>query len=535
MGDKKISENFIDELRIEGIDYKGFGIIPKLLMLDTDLTIEAKGIGAYFYSYAGSGNTAFPGRDKIVHDLGISKDTYYKHLSLLKEQGYLKVEKQHAHGGYGKGFDKNIYTLITNPKKLATQIEGSDILSYTGIKKGGFGTIAKAVMTDDRLSIKEKALYAYYCSFAGAGEVANPKKDDILYHLNVSHNSYNKYLSKLIELDFLIRVQRKTNGTFGVCDIYINSFPGKEFEIPEDSPCTKISDTQIKDKQTDIKGMPSTKFSDIQNPDSQFSDEQNQDAINNNKKINSFKNNQSYNQGAPAPDSDGVIENLLDFDFSLLEQGIPEEWLHNRKLISKAVKYLNDYDRLSDISEWGNDVKGELYKIYVNSLIDMLSTKKVMTLTGDSVTAEDVNELYRSFIQPCGEPEYIDTLMDYAVNSFIEGAKKTQVKNTLGYMKANIWTVLKQGDTSISAIIHDCPDMAKTVVIEKELSIKEKVKRNPEISSQLSFFIEDYRDYKERGSKRVFETEKKIKELLKENGIDEDALYKEILPGYELG
>ena len=34
MGDKKISENFIDELRIEGIDYKGFGIIPKLLMLD---------------------------------------------------------------------------------------------------------------------------------------------------------------------------------------------------------------------------------------------------------------------------------------------------------------------------------------------------------------------------------------------------------------------------------------------------------------------------------------------------------------------
>ena len=108
MGDKKISENFIDELRIEGIDYKGFGIIPKLLMLDTDLTIEAKGIGAYFYSYAGSGTIAFPGRDKIVHDLGISKDTYYKHLNLLKEQGYLKVEKQHSHGGYGKGFDKNI-------------------------------------------------------------------------------------------------------------------------------------------------------------------------------------------------------------------------------------------------------------------------------------------------------------------------------------------------------------------------------------------------------------------------------------------
>jgi hypothetical protein len=58
MGDNVIKLDFIDELRIEGIKYKGYGVLPKYVMIDPDLTIEAKGIYAYFCSYAGSGNTA---------------------------------------------------------------------------------------------------------------------------------------------------------------------------------------------------------------------------------------------------------------------------------------------------------------------------------------------------------------------------------------------------------------------------------------------------------------------------------------------
>lgn len=43
-----IKLDFIDELRIEGIKYKGYGVLPKYVMIDPDLTIEAKGIYAYF-------------------------------------------------------------------------------------------------------------------------------------------------------------------------------------------------------------------------------------------------------------------------------------------------------------------------------------------------------------------------------------------------------------------------------------------------------------------------------------------------------
>ena len=97
-----------DILQVQGINEKGFGIIPKLAMQDRRLTLQAKAIYSYFCSYAGAGKTAFPGRNKIIYDLGISKDNYYKHLKLLKQYGYIKVEQEKNTDGQ---FKKNIYTL----------------------------------------------------------------------------------------------------------------------------------------------------------------------------------------------------------------------------------------------------------------------------------------------------------------------------------------------------------------------------------------------------------------------------------------
>lgn len=68
--------SFGDQLKVEGINFKGFGILPKYVMLDPDLSIEAKTIYAYFCSFAGNGSATFPGRDKILSDLPMSKDAY---------------------------------------------------------------------------------------------------------------------------------------------------------------------------------------------------------------------------------------------------------------------------------------------------------------------------------------------------------------------------------------------------------------------------------------------------------------------------
>lgn len=96
-----------DQLKLEGVDKKGYGKIPKMVMKDEQLTIEAKAIYAYFASYAGGGETAFPSIGLICYDLGISENRLFKHRKLLVERGYLSIEREQQE----KGWSKNIYTL----------------------------------------------------------------------------------------------------------------------------------------------------------------------------------------------------------------------------------------------------------------------------------------------------------------------------------------------------------------------------------------------------------------------------------------
>lgn len=48
---------------------KGYGIIPKLVMLEGSLSIDAKALYAYFCAYAGSEFSCYPPRGQILDDL----------------------------------------------------------------------------------------------------------------------------------------------------------------------------------------------------------------------------------------------------------------------------------------------------------------------------------------------------------------------------------------------------------------------------------------------------------------------------------
>lgn len=108
-----------DVLQVEGINSKGFGTIPKLVMQDRRLTIQAKAIYAYFCSYAGAGRTAFPSRSKILYDLDIGKKAYYRHFNLLKKHGYIKCHQERSNGR----FIKNIYVLSVEVSLPCTPFE----------------------------------------------------------------------------------------------------------------------------------------------------------------------------------------------------------------------------------------------------------------------------------------------------------------------------------------------------------------------------------------------------------------------------
>lgn len=106
-------ERINDLLRVEGIMSQGFGLSPKIVMRDQRLTIEAKAIYSYIVSFAGGGNQSFPGRDMMVEELGISVKRYYKHLQLLIDCDYLRIEREKGENGM---FGRNIYTIVANPE-----------------------------------------------------------------------------------------------------------------------------------------------------------------------------------------------------------------------------------------------------------------------------------------------------------------------------------------------------------------------------------------------------------------------------------
>ena len=99
-----------DMLVMDNVKAKGFGTVPKLMMLDRRLTAQAKAIYAYFASFAGAGTTAFPRRSTIARELKISEKSYYPHFKLLLDTGYISVESTRKNGKY----DVSIYHLSDN-------------------------------------------------------------------------------------------------------------------------------------------------------------------------------------------------------------------------------------------------------------------------------------------------------------------------------------------------------------------------------------------------------------------------------------
>ena len=219
---------FPDMLRIKGVMAKGYGIICKFPMTDPDLKVTAKTIYAYLCAYIGNGTTAFPSVSQIIDHLQISKDSYYKGMKQLKEQGYITVKKKTVSNGQ---FANNEYTIETNPKKFVEAAYSSDggtlhsTIGFSGIKSAGYGLIPRIVMYDTRLTSTAKVIYAYLASFSGAGKVAFPEKKHIQYHLGIGNSTYKTHMRLLVSTNYITIIQRHVNGKLGANDYYLNDHP----------------------------------------------------------------------------------------------------------------------------------------------------------------------------------------------------------------------------------------------------------------------------------------------------------------------
>ncbi len=103
-----------DRLDSEGILCDGYGIVPKLVMRDKNLTPEAKAIYSYMCSFAGAGKTAFPSVELMCAELCMTRERFYKHRKLLVAYGYITIFQEKEKGK----MKRNIYTLAHFPKKV---------------------------------------------------------------------------------------------------------------------------------------------------------------------------------------------------------------------------------------------------------------------------------------------------------------------------------------------------------------------------------------------------------------------------------
>ena len=95
-------------------------------------------------------------------------------------------------------------SIDKNPKN-------NDILQAQGINSKGFGTIAKLAMQDRRLTIEAKAIYSYFCSYAGAGKYdVFPSRATILKDLGITEKRYYRHFGQLKELGYITVEQQTT-------------------------------------------------------------------------------------------------------------------------------------------------------------------------------------------------------------------------------------------------------------------------------------------------------------------------------------
>lgn len=128
-----------DKVLMYGIQNIGYGTVSQAVMRDTRLSITAKTIYAYFCSYAGNTDTAFPTRYTALYHLNISKSTYYAHYNQLLELGYITTSSS-----YDSEKKHNTTTYIINDscefrekaetKKQSPKNVGGD---FVGVKNVG--------------------------------------------------------------------------------------------------------------------------------------------------------------------------------------------------------------------------------------------------------------------------------------------------------------------------------------------------------------------------------------------------------------
>ena len=205
-----------------------YGIVDFKTITNKSLSIQARAIYCYLSCYANKNHTAFPCRERILKELGLSKNGYYKHYHQLEDNCIMRIERSRC--------KNNKYHLFF--RKLAHTQK--------------FGFAHREIMTDPNISLAAKVVFTYITAYCPPGRIWHFKKSQIMDELGISSYLLAKALKELeaLELIDLTASQYKIS----VMNIYDSSEKeGHESSENEDISAEKRGHESSKIEDTEIK------------------------------------------------------------------------------------------------------------------------------------------------------------------------------------------------------------------------------------------------------------------------------------------
>lgn len=471
-----------DVLEVRGTLSKGYGIIPKALMLDPEIPLTAKVLLGYFCSFTGNGTQAFPGRDRITSDLGIDKDTFSKYLKVLTAAGIVSV-RQENRGGYGRGFCHNIYTVNIDSYLFIHVDDNSAIrVSDTGLMFSGYGLAPKLVMQAKDLSVQAKGIYLYLSVFAN-GDTSSPSIEALTYHLGISRNTYQRHMKKLTENYYVTVIQQHSKDGRMAGNVYeLIRDPGKlstseeklSTEKESYAPCHQISDTQNTPytQISDTQNTPCTQISDTQTlPCTQISDTQKSDTIITSDlfsepdlSINTFSSSEKIvSDGSIPKTSDEFYQHhRTEVRRTLFEkEKIPIEWAEDEYMLMTAVRVLTEWDGMNEYfqdAEMYSDLETGwiqnseyIYRLFAEALTELLGkSRSPHRMLGQEVPYTQIYAKLSEWYEydPRSRCLALTELRQKACDDYPKEEEQDDIRNPLAYMQSCIWSLLRTGPRS---------------------------------------------------------------------------------------
>ena len=156
-----------------------YGIVDFKTITNKSLSIQARAIYCYLSCYANKNHTAFPCRERILKELGISKNGYYKHYHQLEDNCIMRIERSRCRN--------NKYHLFF--RKLAHTQK--------------FGFAHREIMTDPKISLAAKVVFIYITAYCPPGRTWHFKKSQITDELGISSYLFAKAIKELESHNFI--------------------------------------------------------------------------------------------------------------------------------------------------------------------------------------------------------------------------------------------------------------------------------------------------------------------------------------------